>query len=222
MAGELFDIVNSLWGEDENLTYEGRVSPCKLEIAWITPKPLYGRPVLVNATGSPSGIDFAVRYSDLVFITSPGDATIEQALESLPAHIAPIKDAAKAAGRTIKVLINPAVVSRDTSEETAAYLKAVVDAQGDAPEGKRVFGAKYDSDAHAWKARKGDSSKPGYNLGGSIEVIGTPKEVVEQLAALHRVGIDGVQLGFLDCEVDFDHFTEKVLPLPKEAGLRVD
>lgn len=222
MAGELFDVVNSLWGEDENLTYDGRVSPWKLENAWITPKPLYGRPVLVNATGSPAGIDFAVRYSDLVFITSPGGATIEQALESLPAHIATIKDAAKAAGRTIKVLINPVVVSRDTAEETDAYLKAVVDAQGDAPEGKRAFSAKYDSDAHAWQARKGDKSKLGYNLGGNIEVIGTPKEVVEQLAALQRVGIDGVQLGFLDWEIDFDHFAEKILPLLKEAGLRTD
>jgi FMNH2-dependent dimethyl sulfone monooxygenase len=30
MAGELFDVVNSLWGETENLTYEGKVSPWRL------------------------------------------------------------------------------------------------------------------------------------------------------------------------------------------------
>ncbi|ETN40942.1 uncharacterized protein HMPREF1541_05222 [Cyphellophora europaea CBS 101466] len=222
MAAELFNVVNSLWGEDENLTYEGRVSPWKLENAWITPKPLYGRPVLVNATGSPAGIDFAVRYSDLVFITSPAGADIGSALESLPDHIATIKKAAEVASRPIKVLINPVIVSRDTPEETDAYLKAVVDGMSTVKEEKQAFIKSYDSDAHAWQDRKNNPSKQGFNLGGNVEVIGSPKQVVEQLTALHRVGIDGVQLGFLDWEVDFNHFAEKILPLLKEAGLRVD
>lgn len=221
MAGELFDVVNSLWAETENLTYEGRVSPWKLENAWITPKPLYGRPVLVNATGSPAGIDFATRYSDLVFITSPGGADIQSALETLPDHIATIKKAAKERGRTVKTLINPVIVSRDTPEETHEYLKNIVDGMTPTPEAVRGFKA-YDSDAHAWRGRKDDRNKQGYNLGGNVEIIGSPKEVVEQLAALHDVGIDGVQLGFYDWKIDFDHFAEKILPLLKEAGLRVD
>ncbi|KAL4885427.1 luciferase-like domain-containing protein [Aspergillus karnatakaensis] len=219
MAGELFDVVNSLWGETENITYEGKVSPWKLENAFITPKPHYGRPVLVNATGSPAGIDFAVKYSDLVFITSPTGADIQSALESLPAHIATIKDAAKAAGRPIKVLINPIIVSRDTVEETGAYLQNIVDGQGEDTKGRKDF-KKYDSDAHAWRGPNG-VRKTGYNLGANVEVIGTPKEVVEQLAALHKTGIDGVQLGFYDWVVDFDYFLKNILPLLKEAGLRV-
>jgi alkanesulfonate monooxygenase SsuD/methylene tetrahydromethanopterin reductase-like flavin-dependent oxidoreductase (luciferase family) len=219
MAGELFDVVNSLWGETENITYGGKVSPWKLENAFITPKPHYGRPVLVNATGSPAGIDFAVKYSDLVFITSPTGADIQSALESLPAHIATIKDAAKAAGRPIKVLINPIIVSRNTAEETQAYLQNIVDGQGEDTKGRKDF-KKYDSDAHAWRGPNG-VRKTGYNLGANVEVIGTPKEVVEQLAALHRTGIDGVQLGFYDWVVDFDHFLANILSLLKEAGLRV-
>ncbi|EOO03024.1 putative flavin utilizing monooxygenase protein [Phaeoacremonium minimum UCRPA7] len=223
MAAELFDVVNSLWGETENLTYEGRVSPWKLENAWITPKPLYGRPVLVNATGSAAGIDFAVHYSDLIFITSPGGAHIESALETLPDHISKIKDAAKATGRTIKTLINPIIVSRDTREETDTYLKNIVDGMADIAKDVKFGGnPKYDSDAHAWRGRQDKSHKQGYNLGGNIEIIGTPKEVVEQLAALHRIGVDGVQLGFYDWKIDLDHFALKILPLLKEAGLRVD
>jgi len=222
MAGELFDVVNSLWGETENLTYEGRVSPWKLENAWITPKPLYGRPVLVNATGSPAGIDFATHYSDLIFITSPGGADIQSALETLPDHIATIKNAAKATGRTVKTLINPVIVSRDTPEETEAYLQRIVDGMGTIPEAEKSAIKRYDSDAHAWRGRKDDRNKQGFNLGGNIEIIGSPKEVVEQLAALHRIGIDGVQLGFYDWKIDLDHFATKILPLLKEAGLRVD
>lgn len=223
MAAELFDVVNSLWGETENLTYEGRVCPWKLENAWITPKPLYGRPILVNATGSPAGIEFAVHYSDLVFITSPGGAHIESALETLPGHITNIKNAAKATGRTIKTLINPIIVSRDSREETDTYLKNIVDGMVDIAKDVKFGGnPKYESDAHAWRGRQDESHKQGYNLGGNIEIIGTPEEVVEQLAALHRIGIDGVQLGFYDWKIDLDHFALKILPLLKEAGLRVD
>ncbi|KAL4969438.1 luciferase-like domain-containing protein [Aspergillus stella-maris] len=220
MAGELLDVVNSLWGETENISYEGRVSPWKLENAWVTPKPVFGRPVLVNATGSPAGIDFAVRYSDLVFITSPGGADITSALESLPEHVKGIKEKAKALGREIKVLINPVVVSKDTSEETWAYLQNIVDGMDEGSGHMKVVKS-YDSDAHAWRGHK-TPGKQGYKLGGNIEVIGTPKEVVEQLVALHGVGIDGVMLGFYDWRADFDHFLEKVLPLLKEAELRVD
>ncbi|KAL4905600.1 hypothetical protein BDW74DRAFT_177969 [Aspergillus multicolor] len=219
MAGELFDVVNSLWGESENLTYEGKVNPWKLENAWVTPKSLYGRPILVNATGSPAGVEFATSYSDLVFVTSPAGADIGSALESLPGHIKTIKDAARAKGRSIKVLINPVVVSRDTSEETQRYLKDIVDGMGEDKERKHF--KKYDSDAHAWRGPNG-MRKVGYNLGGNVEIIGSPTEVVEQLAALRATGIDGVQLGFYDWEVDFDHFLDKILPLLKEAGLRVD
>ncbi|KAL2848907.1 luciferase-like domain-containing protein [Aspergillus pseudoustus] len=219
MAGELFDVVNSLWGETENLTYEGKASPWKLENAWVTPKPQYGRPVLVNATGSPAGMDFAVKYSDLVFITSPAGADIQSALESLPEHIARIKEAAKAANREIRVLINPIIVSRNTPEEAESYLQQIVDGMGERVE-KRIL-ARYDSDAHAWRGQNGQR-KVGYNLGANVEVIGSPTQVVEQLAALHKTGIDGVQLGFYDWRADFDHFLEKILPLLKEAGLRVD
>lgn len=225
MAGELFDVVNSLWGETENLSYEGKVSPWRLENAWITPKPLYGRPVLVNATGSPAGIEFAAKYSDLVFITSPGGAHIESALETLPDHIAKIKAAAKAQGRTIKTLINPVIVSRDTPEEAEAYAQSIVDGKPK-EESKQTFGntssRAYDSDAHAWKGRKDARNKQGLGLGGNIEIIGSPEQVVEQLAALHRIGIDGVQLNFYDFDADLEHFGQKILPLLKEAGLRID
>ncbi|KAJ9617006.1 hypothetical protein H2200_000727 [Cladophialophora chaetospira] len=221
MAGELFDVVNSLWAETENLTYEGKINQWKLENAWITPKPLFGRPILVNATGSPAGIDFAVKYSDLIFITSPGGANIESALETLPAHIATIRAAAATTGRTVKILINPVIVSRDTADETNAYLRAIVEGMTSEPQNRKFF-KNYDSDAHAWRGRKDDTQKQGYNLGGNVEVIGTPGEVVEQLKALHEVGIDGVQMGFYDWKVDLEHFAIKILPLLKEAGLRVD
>ena len=223
MAGELFDVVNSLWGETENISYEGKASPWRLENAWITPKPQFGRPVLVNATGSPAGIEFAAKYSDLIFITSPGGAHIESALETLPEHIKIIKEAAKAKGKIIKTLINPVIVSRDTQEEAEVYAQRIADGKPK-QDSKRIFGntnAKaFESDAHAWKGRLDQRHKQGLGLGGNIEIIGSPEYVVEKLAALHEIGIDGVQLSFYDFKSDLEYFGEKIIPLLEKAGLR--
>jgi dimethylsulfone monooxygenase len=57
MAGEFTDILARLWGETKDLTPRGKF--WSLEKAFITPKPRYGRPVLVNATGSRAGINYA-------------------------------------------------------------------------------------------------------------------------------------------------------------------
>jgi len=221
MAAEFFDVVERLWAETENFSYDGQLSPWKLSNAYVTPKPLYGRPTLVNATGSPAGIDFASRYSDIVFITSPGGAHIDSALETLPPHTAKIRDAAKTVGRKVKTLINPHIVSRDTEAETSEYLEAIV---SNKPEPSSTgFGNNrgYDSDAHAWRGKADKSQKQGFGLGGNIEIIGTPEQVVDQLLALKKAGIDGVQLGFHDFRVDLKHFGEKILPLMQQAGLRL-
>ncbi|MFN5453312.1 LLM class flavin-dependent oxidoreductase, partial [Bradyrhizobium sp.] len=218
MTGELFDVLHRLWTDTENYSYDGKLSPWKIKDGYITPKPLYGRPVLVTATGSPAGIDFAAQHSDLLFITSPGGAHIDSALETLPDHIAGIKARARARGREVKTIINPIIISRDTEAETAAYLKGIVDNKIPSTFGSSSRNA-YDSDAVAWKGRGDPRHKQGLGLGGNIEIIGTPEQVVDKLAGLKRAGIDGVQLNFYDFAPDFDHFAQTTLPLLRHAGL---
>lgn len=217
LAGELCDVLQRLWTEDENLSYTSQ-SSWKIQDGFITPKPLYGRPVLVNATGSEAGINFAARYSDLIFVTSPAGQAIESALEALPGHTARVRRAAAAHGRKIKVLINPVIVSRDTERETEAYVSAIVDNKVAADQ----QGARnYDSDAHAWRGRKDPKSKAGRGLMGNIELIGTPEQIVDQIAKLKAAGIDGIQIGFFDFKHDLEHFADRILPLLKQAGLRL-
>jgi FMNH2-dependent dimethyl sulfone monooxygenase len=218
MAGEFFDVVERLWSETENLSHVSRYSTWKIKDGYITPKPLYGRPILVNATGSEAGIDFAAHYSDLVFITSPGGAHIDSALETLPPHIAKIRGAAAGYGRQVKTVINPLVVSRDTEREAIAYADAIT-AGKLTPEQTGSRG--YASDAHAWRGRLDPNHKQGRGLGGNIEIIGSPEQVVDQLLALKKVGIDGVQLGFYDFLPDLEYFGARILPLMKQAGLRL-
>ena len=214
LASELFDVVQRLWTDTENFSFEGK-SPWKVHNGYITPKPLFGRPVLVNATGSEAGIAFAAKYSDIVFITSPGGAHIDSALETLPAHIANIKAQAARVGRTVRTVINPVIVSRDTEREANDYAEAIARHAI-----KGAFGG-FDSDAHAWRGRQDASHKQGLGLGGNIEIVGTPDQVVEQLAALKAAGIDGVQLGFYDFLPDLEYFGEHILPRLKQAGLRL-
>lgn len=217
LAGELFEVLDTLWHSQENISYEGRHG-WKIKDGYITPKPLYGRPVLVTATGSEAGIDFAARHSDLVFVTNSSGAGITEVLEDLPAHVAQVKARAAEQGREVKVIINPIVVSRDTEAETRAYLEGIT--------GNKIasaFGSHraYASDAHAWRGRNEGTRNTGLGLGGNIEIVGTPDQVVEQLAALKAAGIDGVQLNFHDFAVDLTHFGEQILPRLKAAGLRV-
>jgi FMNH2-dependent dimethyl sulfone monooxygenase len=70
--------------------------------------------------------------------------------------------------------------------------------------------------------RKDDARhKQGYNLGGNIELIGSPEYVVNKLIGLKDAGIDGIQLGFYDFAPDLDYFLESTMPLMKQAGLRL-
>jgi FMNH2-dependent dimethyl sulfone monooxygenase len=214
LAAEFVEVLQRLWSETENYSFSG-LSSWKLKDAFVTPKPRFGRPLLVNATGSDAGIAFAARYSDIVFITSPAGSSFESALPALPAHTARVKQAARDIGREVKTLLNPMVICRETERETWAYHDAIV-AHAD-PIGSFQ---NLDSDAHAWRGRASVDAPKRRAIGGNIEVIGTPEQVVEQFVKLKQAGVDGLQLSFYDFKPDLDFFGRRVLPLMEQAGLR--
>ncbi|WP_375506546.1 LLM class flavin-dependent oxidoreductase [uncultured Nostoc sp.] len=217
IAAEFIEVLQRLWGDDENFSFEGK-SSWKLSGAYVTPKPKYGRPVLVNATGSDAGISFAARYSDIVFITSPGGSDFASAIDVLPTHTQRVKQAARDIGRKVQTLLNPMVISRETERETWAYHDAIV-AHAD-PAAPLGF-SRFDSDAHAWKGRVGKDAPKRRAIGGNIEVIGTPQQVVEQFVQLKKAGVNGLQLSFYDFKEDLQFFGDRILPLMKQAGLRL-
>lgn len=215
MAAEFVDAVQQLWAQPDNFSFTPELSGWRLNSAFVTPKPRYGRPLLINATGSDAGIDFAARYSDVVFITSPAGPQIDRALEALPAHAARVKAAAAARGRKVRTLLNPLVVCRETPAEARAYRDAIV---AHADEGSFH---RFDSDAHAWRGGIEDRSQAASRaVGGNVSIVGSPEEVADYIVRLHKAGIDGVQLSFFDFKPDLDFFGERVLPLLREAGLR--
>lgn len=213
-ADEFVGIVERLWASHENVSIDGRY--WKLEEAFVSPRPKYGRPILVNATGSAAGFDYAARHSDLVFITSPAGAEIEAALAALPDHVAALKAKAKAAGREVRAIINPMIVCRPTEQEARDYHAAIL-AHADTQAVEGFIAHHAVGDSQAWRNHKNEHRV----LGGNIQIIGSPEQVADKLIRLKQAGIDGVQIAFFDFQPDLDHFGEAVLPLLKQAGLRL-
>lgn len=214
MADVFATRLKQLWSSTENLTIDGPF--WAMENAFVTPKPRYGRPVIVNATGSREGIAFAARHSDIIFITSPSGNQLEDAVASLPAHSQRIRSAAADAGRRVRTIINPMIVCRPTEKEAVRYRDAIVEAADTgATDG---FAASVRSgDAVAWRnARR--LYRP---LGGNMHLVGSPEQIVDGFISLKKAGCDGVQLTFYDFAPDLAYFGEAVLPLMHEAGLRV-
>jgi FMNH2-dependent dimethyl sulfone monooxygenase len=215
MAEEFADIMCRLWGATDNMTLQGKF--WSLENAFVTPKPRYGRPILVNATGSPAGITYAATYSDLVFITSPAGHEIDAALQALPAHNTAIKAAGVERDRHLRTIINPMIVCRETEREAQRYHQAILDA-ADRGAIEGFVTHQRAGDAIAWKAH-GDQHRA---LGGNIQIIGSPEYVVDKLVGLKQAGCDGIQVAFFDFASDLEFFGEAVMPLMRQAGLRLD
>ena len=214
MASEFTEMMKALWASNENLSVEGQ--HWRLIDAFVTPKPRFGRPLLVNATGSPAGIAYAAKHSDLVFITSPGGGQVDAALAALPQHNDEIKSKAAELEREVKTIINPMIICRSTEQEARAYYDSIV-AAADVEAIEGFIGRRLSGDAKGWKTDLGAYRA----VGGNMQIVGSPTQIVERFLQLKKAGCDGVQLTFFDFVADLEFFGSEVLPLMKQAGLRV-
>jgi FMNH2-dependent dimethyl sulfone monooxygenase len=214
MASEFTEMMKALWASNENLSVEGQY--WRLIDAFVTPKPRFGRPPLVNATGSPAGIAYAARHSDLVFITSPGGGQVDAALAALPKHNDEIKSKAAELEREVKTIINPMIICRSTEQEARAYYDSIV-AAADVEAIEGFIGRRLSGDAKGWKTDLGAYRA----VGGNMQIVGSPTQIVERFLQLKKAGCDGLQLTFFDFAADLEFFGSEVLPLMKQVGLRV-
>ena len=74
MAAEFTEMLKILWRSEENVIYDG--AHWSLRDAYVAPKPLNGRPIIVSAGSTEPGLDYACRYADLFFVTSLGVAIL--------------------------------------------------------------------------------------------------------------------------------------------------
>ena len=214
MADEFTTLMKRLWQDADGLTVTG--DHWRLEDAYVAPKPVNGRCILVNATSSDAGLDYAVKHSDLIFITSPGGADLDKACEALPAHNAKIKARGVAAGRDVRTIINPHVICRETEAEAWAQHQAILDGQ-DPVAADNFYATFAGGDQSSWKG----TSRDQWVIGGNVHIVGTPEQVVAAFQRLHDVGCDGVQVNFYDFLPDLEYFGQRVVPLMQQAWLRL-
>ncbi|SDV48941.1 LLM class flavin-dependent oxidoreductase [Chitinasiproducens palmae] len=212
-ADEFASVLEALWEGADNVDHAGRFY--KLQQAYVSPRPRYGRPIMVSASASEAGYAYAARHSDVVFTSSPAGAVFERAIGVLPAHVARIRAPYAGTGRDPKVIIFPLIICRETREEAFAYRDAIV-AQADLVSIRGYTARHSGGDAQGWK----EHVPADRILGGHLQIVGSPEDVADQLAQLHEAGFNGVQLGFYDYAPELAFFTERVLPLLEARGLR--
>ena len=149
---------------------------------------------------------------DLMFITRPAGADVYGLLAE---HNRRIKDEAAAMGKTVRTIINPHVICADTEKEAKERRQAFID-NADPVALENFFKFITGGDTVSWKGAIRDDLA----VGGNMQMVGTPEQVVEKMLKLRDCGIDGIQVNFYDYLPDLEYFGERVLPLMKDAGLR--
>src|SRR5262249_22377024 len=138
------------------------------------------------------------------------------AIAALPKLNTAIKAKAAELGREVRTIINPMIVCRPTESEARAYYDSIVEA-ADLQAIEGFLGRRASGDAKGWKTDLGAYRA----VGGDMQLVGSPTQVVEWFCRLKEAGCDGVQRTFFGFGADLEFFGSEVVPLMKQAGLRV-
>ena len=212
-AREWLDIVERVYASAAPFDFEGEYyrlkgivsRPASLQVP---------RPVTMNAAFGGPGRDFAARHCDFLFstFTEIGDSG---------RHVADIRARAQACGREVGVYTVCHVVCRETQAEAEAYYDRYANrlADHDAVDahmaGKKAFSGSHDPEAYArYRQRFAGGA-------GTYPLIGAPGRIVDELRAIAEQGYAGAALSFVNYVDELPFFCERVLPLMKQAGLRV-
>jgi len=215
LAVEWLEIIKRLWTADGEFDYEGR--HFKISKGYLEPKPLQKPfPAVMNAGNSEKGRDYAIRYCDVAFVNlNRGDLSVSKAV------IADYRTRAREEfGRELQVWSHAYIVQGETEAEAKAYFDEYVNQKGD------------------WEAATNLVETMGLNtLGrspemlqamkmhfiggwGGFALIGTKEQIVDGLARLSALGLDGVVVSWPRYIEDMRQFQRTTLPLLKQAGLR--
>lgn len=210
-AQEWFDIIDALWTREGAFDWNGKYF--NLEAVHSDPKPIYGRPPILNAAGSEQGRDFALRNADFLFTPAIDlDRSVEE--------VSGLKEKGKAVGRPIDVLTFSHVVCRPTEKEARDYVSYFMGDNIDTAAVDNLVRLQF-AHAHSFPhdllALIRDRMAMGH---GGFPLIGTPEQVAEGLISLHKAGFGGTTLSFVDYAEEFPYFRDTVLPLLEQAGIR--
>ncbi len=210
---EWFEVIQRIYAATEPFDFDGKFY--KLKGVSGLPRPLQSpRPVTLNAAFSPPGRDFAAKSADYLFTTF---TEIEKGRE-------PIEDIGKRAaaeGRDVGVFTTCHVVCRPTQAEAEDYYERYASTLADQVSVDKYMGQKEkfssSHEAEAYRLHR----KRFAGGAGTYPLIGTPRHIVEEMVKMSQVGFAGTTVSFVNFKDELPYFIANVLPLLREAGLRV-
>lgn len=212
---EWLEIVERLWTDDEEFTHHGEFY--NVIRGTSAPKPVQKpHPPIMNAGGSGRGRRFACEFADICFVLV---GSLDP--EKITAQVSEIKNFGRTEfGREVQVWTTTFVVQRDTDQEARDY--------------HRWYSIENEDTANvdAWMRLQQEQTQvlPPAVLAqmrhrfasgaGGVPLVGTAQTIADRLSMLAGCGIDGLLLTWVDYVDGIKRFTEGVLPLIEEAGLR--
>jgi dimethylsulfone monooxygenase len=216
-AEEWLAIVKRLWTEDDDFNHEGRFY--RINKGYLKPKPIQSPyPAVMNAGASERGRRFAAKNCDVVYTqlrTHDPDVCA--------AHVAAYHRLAREEyGRAIRVWTLATVVQGETEQEARRFYDYYVHEKGDwAAAGNVVAAMAAEINERNYSPERARAMAEMFIAGWSGHpLIGTKEQIVDGLAALARMGLDGVLLSWPRFEAGMREFRDVTLPLVQQAGLR--
>ncbi|CDZ65785.1 Pyrimidine monooxygenase RutA [Neorhizobium galegae bv. orientalis] len=213
-ADEWLEIMERAYTSDAPFDFDGTYYKLKAVVS--RPASLQSpRPVTMNAAFGGPGRDFAAKNCEYLFTTF---TEISEAGK----HVEDIKSRADKLGRDVGAYTVCHVVCRETQQEAEDYYEryavtmadhAAVDAH---MAGKKEFTQSHDKNAYDLYRKRFAGGAGGYPL------IGTPEKIVEDMIAISEQGYSGIAMSFVNYTYELPFFCDRVMPLLRKAGLRVE
>jgi alkanesulfonate monooxygenase SsuD/methylene tetrahydromethanopterin reductase-like flavin-dependent oxidoreductase (luciferase family) len=215
MAEEWIQIVKRLWTEDDEFDHEGRFY--KIVKGYLQPKPIQKpHPAIMNAGGSERGRHFACKFCDLVF-TALGAPSFEQNKAQVEAYR---RLAREEYGREVAVWTSANIIQADTEEEARRYSDYIVKEKGDWEAVTFALNT-LGLNAKTFAPEAIKHLKELFIAGwGGYPLVGTKEQVIDGLAQLSAMGLDGVLLSWPRYEAGMREFRDVTYPLLVQTGLR--
>ncbi|HDS1754479.1 LLM class flavin-dependent oxidoreductase [Pseudomonas sp. M5] len=214
-ADEWLEIALRAWGEQEAFDFQGDFF--QIAQGYSQPKPL-NQPFLMNAGGSTRGRRFCTQHCDAAFLILKH----EDDDDTIRAQINAYRDQARIEfGREIQIWVYAYVVQEDSLAEAERKLQYYANEQGDdaaLDNVTREIGIqsgmfKDAADAERFRFH----FKAGF---AGVPLVGTAPMIVEQMQRWSDLGVDGLNLTWLDYRSGLARFVDEVMPLMEQAGQR--
>jgi FMNH2-dependent dimethyl sulfone monooxygenase len=215
LAVEWLEIIQRLWTAEEEFDYDGK--HFKIAKGYLQPKPLQKPfPPVMNAGSSETGRDYAAKYCDIAFVnTNRGDFESNKALiEGYRKH------AREEYGRELQIWSTTYIVQGETEQEAKDYRDDYIHRKGDWEAATNLIDT-MGLNSQGRSPELLEKMKTHFIGGwGGYPLVGTKEQVVDGLAMLSRLGLDGVVVSWPRYIEDMRNFQRVTLPLIKQAGLR--